>query len=356
MPKKIEITRREALAAYAAGLCVGAAASAQEKPSATRMGVVIHSYGIRGGAPVAAGETRFSDPIIFLEHCVKLGAGGVQVSIGVKDKEYIARLRAITEKLGAYLEGIVSLPRDKADVSRFDDELRTAREAGVTVVRCAILGGRRYETFDTTESFQQFKQQAYEKVGLAEPVAAKHGVRLAIENHKDWRIDELLDILNRASSRHVGVCIDTGNSIALLEDPHEVVDAYAKWAFTTHFKDMGVQEYADGFLLSEVPLGTGFLDMKRIVTTLRKARPDIRFNLEMMTRDPLKVPCLTEKYWATFETLPGRHLADALTRVRRNAAKEALPVISGLPPQTKIDREEDNVRKCFSYARENLGL
>ena len=77
-------------------------------------------------------------------------------------------------------------------------------------------------------------------------------------------------------------------------------------AFTTHFKDMGVEEYREGFLLSEVPLGTGVLDLPRVIRTLRAAHPEIRFNLEMITRDPLEVPCLAVVYWATFPDLPGK--------------------------------------------------
>ena len=96
----------------------------------------------------------------------------------------------------------------------------------------------------------------------------------------------------------------------------EVVEALAPRAFTTHFKDMGLEEYREGFLLAEVPLGTGVLDLPRVVRILRAARPEIRFNLEMITRDPLKVPCLTERYWATFPDLPGRHLARTLSLVR----------------------------------------
>ena len=69
-------------------------------------------------------------------------------------------------------------------------------------------------------------------------MVAREDVLLAIENHKDWRVDELVDILRRLKSGHVGVCVDFGNSIALLEDPMEVVEAMAPFAFTTHVKDM----------------------------------------------------------------------------------------------------------------------
>jgi len=188
-------------------------------------------------------------------------------------------------------------------------------------------------------------------------VAAKHRVRLAIENHKDWRIGEMLEGLSRLSSEYVGVCVDTGNSFALLEDSMEVVRAYARWGFSAHLKDMAVSEYEDGFLLADVPLGEGLLDLRRMVQILRKARPEIQFSLEMATRDPLKVPCLTEKYWATFGAVPGCDLAGALRYVRANASgKESLPQVSGLPLAEQVKLEEDNIKKCLAFARQRLDL
>src|SRR5262249_48971045 len=153
-----------------------------------------------------------------------------------------------------------------------------------------------------------------------------------------------------------GICLDTGNSIALLEDPMQVVEAYAPWALTTHFKDMGVAESEDGFLLSEVPLGEGFLDLKRIVETLRRARPEVRINLEMITRDPLRVPCLTPKYWLTLEKVPGRDLAETLAGVRKHKFPRPLATISGLSRTEQLRIEDDNVRRSLQFARENLRL
>ena len=353
------LTRREVLAASAAAvpaLC-GLAADDQVPPEKRPLGVVIHSYGLRSAAARQRGDkVPFGDPLRFVEYCHALGAGGVQVAVGARDKDYVARLRAKLESAKMYLEGSVRLPDGKADVERFAAEVRTAKDGGAAVLRSAILSGRRYETFDTAEAFRKFAGRAYESMGLAEPVVAKHGVRLAVENHKDWRADELLDLLKRLGSKQVGVCVDTGNSIALLEEPMEVVEAYAPLAFSTHLKDMGVAEYDEGFLLAEVPFGTGFLDLKRIVAVLRKARPEVRLNVEMITRDPLKVPCLAKKYWTTFETLPGRHLAATLAMVRQHAAKQPLPQVSGLSAEKRLEAEDDNVRRCLAYGRERLGL
>ena len=210
-------------------------------------------------------------------------------------------------------------------MARFEAEIRTAKRAGADIVRTVMLSGRRYESFASAAAFRRFAESSHHSLSLAAPVAARHGIRLAVENHKDWRADELIAVLKRLGNDHVGVCLDTGNSIALLEDPMEVVEALAPWAFTTHFKDMGLEEFRDGFLLSEVPLGTGVLDLPRAVRVLRSARPEIRFNIEMITRDPLKVPCLTEGYWVTFADLPGRHLAHMIAVLRDTPAKSAAP-------------------------------
>jgi sugar phosphate isomerase/epimerase len=161
--------------------------------------------------------------------------------------------------------------------------------------------------------------------------------------------------MKKLESEFVGVCLDTGNNNALLDDPLETARALAPWTLTVHLKDMGVEESADGFLLSEVPLGQGRLDLKAVVGAVRKANPKARFNLEMITRDPLSIPCLTEKYWATLERVPGRDLARMLAWVRAGVRKEPLPRISKLPVEDRLKAEDRHVRESFEFAaREKL--
>jgi sugar phosphate isomerase/epimerase len=321
------------------------------------MGVTIASYGFRWHGPDAdPALPPFRDAIDFLNHCHSLGAGGIQVGVGGWAETFAGRIRDRRESLGLYLEGQIRLPNDRNEVERFEREVRQAKEAGAAVLRTVMLSGRRYETFQSLESFREFRRDREASLKLAEPVVRRHRVQLAVENHKDWRVPELLEILRAISSEHVGVCVDTGNSISLLEEPHEVVDAYAPWAMTTHIKDMAVQEYEEGFLLSEVPLGKGFLDLRRILETLRKARPSVCFNLEMITRDPLEVPGLAPQYWATFPELQGHHLASTLAMVRKHESERPLPRVIGLSPGERLAFEEHNVRESFAFAREQLNL
>jgi len=76
----------------------------------------------------------------------------------------------------------------------------------------------------------------------------------------------------------------------------------------------------------------------------------------MATRDPLKVPCLTEKYWATFKDVPGFDLARTLRYVRANANPLHLPRVSHLTLDEQIRLEEANIAKCLVFSSERLNL
>lgn len=340
-------TRREALAA-GVGLF---ASSVVGKPPAEvpKMGVVIHSYGLRQSA-----DTTFADPFKFLDYCRSIGSGGVQTGIGARTDAEAAKLADFLAEHKLYLEGSISLPKDKADVERFTTEVKSAKKCGADLFRTVLMTGRRYEVFDTVEAFHTFFDKAKESLALARPVVEKHDLRMAIENHKDLQAADLLALVKKQDNPLVGVCLDTGNNLALLEHPHETTELLAPVTFTTHVKDMAVEEYPDGFLLAEVPLGTGFLDLTKVCGVVRKANPKVRLNLEMITRDPLKVPCLTAKYWATFADMPAKQLAAMLALVRSKAGKEKLPRVSHLSKDEQVKREDENVRACLKYATEKL--
>ncbi len=351
------MNRRQFIMSAAAAMALPAALRGQDAARRRRMGVTIASYGIRSRSKAESEiYPPFKNALDVIEHCHRLGAGGVQVGVGGWQNDFANKVRDRRELYGMYLEGQIGLPRNERDLDRFESEVKAAGEAGATILRTVCLGGRRYETFDSAEAFREFREDSWKRLVLAERVMGRHRMKLAVENHKDWRVPELLDILGRLKSEWVGVTLDTGNSIALLEDPMAVVQALAPHTFTTHFKDMAVKEYEKGFLLSEVPLGDGFLELSRIIEICEKANPAVQFNLEMITRDPLEVPCLAQSYWVTFESLPASDLAHALAMVKANPPVNELPRVSGRTPEGQLAFEDLNVQKSFSFARSKLGL
>jgi sugar phosphate isomerase/epimerase len=220
------------------------------------------------------------------------------------------------------------------------------------------MTGRRYEDMDSFEAFRRDFERCKKSIALAEPVLRRHRVRMGIENHKGWRSAEQAAWLRSVGSEWVGVHFDFGNNLALCEDPAETLKNLLPYTFGSHIKDMAVAPYEDGFLLSEVPLGEGILNLREMVEVLRKRDPAMPFDLEMITRDPLKIPVFTEKYWVTFDDtvspFPARDLARILNLVRTRGSKTPLPRTTGLAPEQQLKLEDDNVSRSIAYFRQYL--
>ena len=317
-----------------------------------------------GGAPAgfparsrAARET--GKPFDFVEHCHNLGFGVVETRLESNDPEAAKKFR---QKLDSYnMRAILDarLPRDAAALPAFDAWVKMAKEAGAMALHAAMTQ-RRSEQFDTFDAFKKDFDRCQSTIALAEPILRKHQMRLGIENHKGWRAAEQAAWMKRVSSEWVGVHFDFGNNVSLCEDPAETLRILQPYVVACHLKDMAVESYNDGFLLSEVPLGEGFLDLKGMVETLRRKDRNMPFDLEMITRDPLKIPVFTDKYWVTFDDsqspLPGRDLARVLELVQTNKPKNPLPRTTGLSSETFVKLEDEFVLKSIRYARQNLNL
>jgi sugar phosphate isomerase/epimerase len=320
------------------------------------LGIVVHSYANRWKPKTESAKyPGFQNAIDLLEHSASIGATGIQVTLDRWTTDFAKKVRDRREKLGMYLEGSIGLPKDDASTPAFEQLVVNAKEAGATVIRTVCLNGRRYENFKTAVDFATFKTNSLAAIQRAEPIVRKHKIKLAIENHKDWRATELSALMKQINSEWVGVTLDFGNSISLMEDPNNVVDLLLPWLFSTHVKDMGLEEYPEGFMMSEVPLGLGMLDLKGIFDKCRKQNPSVTFNLEMITRDPLEIPCLRSDYWATFGEVNGVELARTLKMVREKKALKPLPRVSQLGVDDRIQVEESNILQSIAFTR-SFGL
>ncbi|HEX4772217.1 MAG TPA: TIM barrel protein [Bryobacteraceae bacterium] len=349
------MTRRDLLAAGAASTLIALKAAAAQGPS---------PKALLGGSPTcfsvrarAARENHEEFDII--EHCHELGLAGAESILLAPTPEAVKSIRQKVDKYNMTVILNTRLPKTESDVSQFDTAVAACKEAGAMALHAAMTG-RRYEQFDTLEAFQANFAQCQKTIALAEPILRKHRMPLAIENHKGWRAAEQAAWLKRVSSEWVGVCLDMGNNISLCEMPDETFELLTPFAIFSHLKDMGVEEYADGFLLSEVPFGQGVINLKERVEQLRRKNPKMLFCLEMITRDPLTVPVFTDKYWVTFsgpqEEIPGRDVAKIFELVRKNPPKTPLPRPDGLPIADRVKVEDDYNLACIRYARQNLDM
>ena len=346
------MTRREMLAATGSTLTWLSAsgldgAAAQGQPVLKNM----------GGESPGFGNRNRAGGFDIIDHCHTLGLGVARITVPQGGAEAV---RAVRKKLDSYgMRCIVSAapPRTDAAVAAYETAIAAARELGAVTTHASFTQ-RRYEEFDSFEAFKASFEAHKKSVERAEPVLRKHKMKLAIENHKGWRAAEHAAWVKQVGSEYVGVCYDFGNNLALCEDPAETYKLLAPITIYVSFKDMAVAPYEDGFLLSEVALGEGILDIPGMVKGLQQRDPNMIFALEMITREPLKIPVFTRKYWTTFDDtyspLPGRDLARVLEIVR--STKKPLTTTAGLTPAQALELEDALINRSIEYARKNLAL
>ena len=356
--KPPKIRRRDALAALVAGLAIGTQARVLSGAGPRRSGMGLVTYCCQFQRQRLRAENAGFDlfsPLNFLKHCQSLGAGGMQCGLGILPREEIKFLQATADKYQLYVEAIVKLPDNDADLDRFDKEMSTAKECRALAARTTIIGGRRYENYKSLTQFKEVEQRGVDMLLRGVKIAEKYKLPIAVENHKDQRNSDRIALFKKISSEYVGACLDTGNSIALLEDPLQTIKDFAPWAHSVHLKDQSLAPHEDGFLLGDVPLGQGSLNLQQMVELIRKAKPHIRFSLELITRDPLLVPCLSPDYWSTFPDLPAYQLAATLRLVLEDRSENGQQ-ISAMTADEQLAREDQNIRESLEYAARELGI
>lgn len=105
-------------------------------------------------------------------------------------------------------------------------------------------------------------------------VAEEYGVRLAVENHIDYTSDECVELLDRVDSPWLGLNLDTGNFLRLLDDPIDGARKLAPRVYATHVKDLkpvkgvNVKEW---YFFSSTPVGEGLVDNQALAQILKDA-------------------------------------------------------------------------------------
>jgi sugar phosphate isomerase/epimerase len=203
------------------------------------------------------------DLFAFMEKVTDYGLNGFQIDpmhLAATDDEYLTAIREEAESRGFFLEyGIMSTRAE--EIQKGVDICQTL---GSTVLR-AFIG---FNRFDAGTSVSEELDIALREIGPCLSRLEASGVRLAIENHGDVRSDELVGLVEEIDSSHVGICLDVGNSLCVLEDPLAAAQRMIPFACTVHFKDYTVEGTPTGCRITGVPLGEGVLplpDLYRLI-------------------------------------------------------------------------------------------
>lgn len=192
-----------------------------------------------------------------------------------KDSELFDELLRLREELGIELEGgwaydFVSADSDTA--TRKLEELaefieNCCKRLGVTIIGTCAATDRWLKDPPLQEALRRITDRLTPAARLCE----RAGVRLAIENHADYRAQEIASIIQNVNSPGLRARLDTGNPFWTYEDPLDAAEALAPYVITTHVKDIRILKYGKN---EGAVLGQGHVDLPRIVGILAQRSPD----------------------------------------------------------------------------------
>jgi len=161
-----------------------------------------------------------------------------------------------------------------------DEMFDLAHDFGCKVVRViggVVLPNPVHKPFHVSVSRRQEIKTVAKNLKSFVDDAALEGLTVALENHTDYKTDELLEILDLVDSEAMKVTLDTGNAMFLKEDPVETVEKLSPFAAYTHIKDMK----RFGPLVMSVPLGQGEVDIASIISILKDTEYSGLYSIEV---------------------------------------------------------------------------
>ena len=109
-------------------------------------------------------------------------------------------------------------------------------------------------------------------VRAALPALRGARLTLGIENHDRFRCATLRQLVDTIGSEHVGICLDTANSLGAGEGIGEALAHLAPVCVNLHLKDFGIERlpYLMGFTVSGRALGQGLLPIDHVLSSITK--------------------------------------------------------------------------------------
>ncbi|HLX60149.1 MAG TPA: sugar phosphate isomerase/epimerase [Planctomycetota bacterium] len=194
-----------------------------------------------------------------------------------------------------------------------DGSLEVAKLFGFSVVRqhlTSVLCGARAELGD---DWPRLFADARAKLREYARKAADAGIGVTVENHQDLTSSELIDICEECGP-NVGVCLDTGNPLAVGEDPVEFARAVAPWVRHLHLKDYLVFKQVQGYRLVRCELGGGEIPFAEIVKVLAP-NGALPASVEPGALEGRYVRLLNPKWWTHYPRRDAQSLALCMQRV-----------------------------------------
>jgi 3-oxoisoapionate decarboxylase len=327
----------------AAAMAVGTPVLAQ-RPSPVRFGVDMFSLGAQNWTPFQQ-----------LDFAAKWNVKVVHFSeirfLGNLEPDNLKKVRARADDLGIDLE--IGMRSICPTSGMFDKAAGSAEEQlgrmldAARIVRSPIVRAVLGSAADRKGGIDKHIESL---VGVLKAMRSRlvdAGIKVAIENHAgDMQARELKGLVEAAGSDIVGVCLDSGNPVWTVEDPHLTLDTLAPYVLTSHMRDSALWKTPEGIAVRWTRMGEGTMGMEDYLQTYIQKCPGKAVSLEVIvSAQPRMFNYANPDAWALYRNQPAWEFARFLALAEKGKpTPEAPPDPSSTPAARNLANVESSIR------------
>lgn len=197
-----------------------------------------------------------------LEKAVELGVGVVQIADNLPldkfSKRELLEIRSVAEDLNVNIE----VGARGMTLKNLQKYIELAGFFNSPILRFVIDG----------KDFHPDVKHVISLLKQIVPKLEKEKISLAIENHDRFKSNEFVEIVTKANSDFVGICLDSVNSMGAGEGLETVIENLAPLTINLHMKEFSIYRFSHnmGFIIEGSPLGEGMLPVKELLRKIPK--------------------------------------------------------------------------------------
>lgn len=258
-----------------------------------RFGVDMFSLGAQNWTPFQMLDwaARMHVNLVHFSEIRFLGSPDWQVALA---PDNLRKVRARADELNIAIEiGMRSICPTSSD---FNKALGTADEqiarmlAAAAIVKSPIVRCVLGTQADRRTGIENHVAETVKVLKANRSRIMDAGVKLAIENHAgDMQARELKGLIEAAGPEYVGVCLDSGNPVWTIEDPHLTLDTLAPYVQTSHMRDSYLFNSPRGIAVQWTRMGEGNMGMEDYLRTYVQKCPGKPVSLEVIVTPNFRI-------------------------------------------------------------------
>ena len=298
----------------AATVAIGEVAAQSRSGARPRLGLDMFSVGIQNWSPFQQMDfaAKWNVKMVHFSEIRFLGHTDWKLAL---DPANLKRIRTRADELNLDIEiGMRSICPTSSlfepgagsaeeQLSRMVDAAKVMRSP---IVRC-VLGSQA----DRRGGIERHIEATVKVLRNVRSKVVDAGIKVAIENHAgDMQARELKDLIEAAGREYVGACIDSGNAVWTIEDPHLTLETLAPYVETSHIRDSYVFNSPQGTAVQWCRMGEGNVGIDEYVRTYVAKCPGKAVSLEVIVSNtPRLFDYRDPRAWEIFGTTPAWEFA-----------------------------------------------